>query len=171
MLRRHHGTQTTNLNGSTKQHFPFMKFPPELRLLIYEFALEDLIPTMAHPTPSRPAAIYRFSSPYVSAMQLRARGILALLLTSKEVRAESSKAVLPSMLVHLQNYRSRTWLDGEEWVQFLLRVNNNQTDFGSETVRREFGELENQLNCASFDCKVVFSVHAAMSRAATGSLP
>ena len=162
---------TTNLNDTTKQHFPFMKLPPELRLLIYEFALEDLIPTMAYPTPNRPAAICRFSSPYISAMQLRARGILALLLTNKEIRAESSKAVMPSMPAHLQNYRTRSWLDREEWVQFLLRVNNNQTDLGSETVRQEFRGLENQLNRASFDCKVVFSVYAAMSRAATGSFP
>ena len=163
-------TRTTNLDDSTDQPFPFMKLPAELRLLIYEFALEDLIPTIAYPIPNRPAAICRFSSPYVLNRHLRARGILALLLTSKEDRTESGKAVMPRMTVHLQNYRTRIYLVREAWVQFLLSVNNNHSNFSSEALHHGLEGLEIQLNCAHFDVKVVFDVHAAMSRAATGSL-
>jgi hypothetical protein len=39
-------SQTTNLDASTKQPFPFMKLPAELRLIVYELALEVVIPSL-----------------------------------------------------------------------------------------------------------------------------
>lgn len=61
--------------------FPFMNLPTEIRLVIYSFALQDILspPAIAHSRVPRPSC----------------RGTLALLLTNKLIRAESAGEMHP----------------------------------------------------------------------------
>lgn len=97
-----------------------MKLPAELRLVIYELALEDVIPTRA---PRSPTKLY-----ITSCGLSRARGALALLLASKEVRAESSKAMMPSMLRHLESYKMRVKLLSMIGMNFSASIATAKTN-------------------------------------------
>lgn len=107
-----------------QQHFPFLKLPPEIRLRVYQFAVEDLIATITalRPTvtPISDEDIHDFASnPYTSAVKywkeyrqstprnclgngtaVRYKGApllgpLALLHTDSRIRAESVDTMLP----------------------------------------------------------------------------
>ena len=85
-------TQTTHLDGDdTQKPFPFMRLPAELRFYIYEIALMDTVPHLTSPTSS--------PTPF--------HGAQMLLLTSKTVRAECSKALVPFTLARVQRYKTR----------------------------------------------------------------
>jgi hypothetical protein len=71
-----------------EQRSPFMALPPELRLIIYDFALQDTISAIE-------STSFRHIPPSKNA-RLPILGALALLFTSSEVRTESSNAMRTS---------------------------------------------------------------------------
>ena len=138
-----------------------MKLPAELRLIIYELVLHDVIPILALGTPAM--------SYYACCGPSCARGALALLLTNKEVRAESSKAMMPSMLGRLESYRTRMQLVEQEWDELECRHCDNEDDYRS--IQQQLGGLEEPMLGSHWDVNIVGSVHLAVSRAAKNSLP
>ena len=153
-------TQATNPNDSTKQPFPFMKLPAELRLIIYELALDDVIPTL---TSVMMNITYCGASCAVDA--------LALLLTSKEVRVESSKAMMPSMLGHLESYKMRVDCVERECDELQRkRFDDDYEDDKVFPIEQQSSGLEDTMCDAHFFMDSVSSVHLAVSRAAKDHL-
>jgi hypothetical protein len=77
--------RTVTATKPVEQRSPFLSIPPELRLIIYAFALQDTISTIS-------ATSFRHISPNTK-RHLLIVGALALLFTSREIRAESSDAM------------------------------------------------------------------------------
>jgi hypothetical protein len=66
------------------EHFPFMKLPPEIRLMVYEIAMQDTIAT-ASSIPVTQLDVKEPSQPRL--------GALALAYTSDLIRTESSEVI------------------------------------------------------------------------------
>lgn len=64
-----------------QEAFPFMRLPPEIRIMVYEFALRDITDPIMFP----PSGEAQKPQPY--------RGALALLHTGKHIRHESHQAM------------------------------------------------------------------------------
>lgn len=141
-------SQTASLDSNKKQPFPFMKLPPELRLVIYEHALQAAIPTSC------------------------ARGALALLLTNKEVRAESGRAMMPSILDHLESHKTRVEFVERKWDELQRRrLDDEDEDDHIFPTMQQLSGLEDTTREAHFLMQLVSSMHLAVSRAAKDSLP
>ena len=84
---------------SDQQESPiFMRLPAEIGLYIYDLALEDILTQIESTT----------SCYYLNrGTKLDCRGALALLLTSKAIRAEFSDGILPLVTAHCEDFSSR----------------------------------------------------------------
>jgi hypothetical protein len=77
--------KTVTATKPVEQRSPFLSLPPEVRLIIYSFALQDTISAI-EATSFRPTSLNM-------ERHLPIVGALALLFTSREIRAESSDAM------------------------------------------------------------------------------
>jgi hypothetical protein len=116
--------RTVTATKPVEQRSPFLSIPPELRLIIYAFALQDTISTIS-------ATSFRHISPNTK-RHLLIVGALALLFTSREIRAESSDAmkipgdVFACSLTALNSYVTQVKRDavvhGRSVFFFLIRA-------------------------------------------------
>jgi len=128
-------TRRQDHNGGLQQTFPLMKLPAELRLLIYEFTLDD---TLTHI-----ASLAQGPRP----MQVLPRGTLALLLTSKPPRAECSEGILPLLSVYDKITNAHYERIKHEQVQERIRVKNQPAHLRhSSAFIEEASRAESRLN-------------------------
>ena len=143
-------TQGTNLESGPQQTFPFMRLPAELRLVIYELTMDDMIEYTE----------FSNQSSSMVGSQMRARGMLALLLTSKIIRAESSKVLRPLWTIYLDGFL--------EAVKLLRRdrdVKQNDFLFHSNALL----QIDRQLDQMYVGRRAKVAVRLALQRAAGGS--
>lgn len=92
---------------SDQQDFSLLaKLPAEIRLYVYELALEDIL--------SHIKAFVSYATS-VYGVKLKFRGALALLLTSKAIRAEFSKGVMPLVTAHCKDFSARVEMLELDW--------------------------------------------------------
>ena len=109
--------------------FPFMRLPPELRLLVYSFALQDITEPIMHPATGQAQKPH----PY--------QGALALLQTNKHLRLESYQAL--SRVAHA---RSRIINDTFHAVTKQLHEVRASNGFMSSAYRQASDEHNRALN-------------------------
>jgi hypothetical protein len=90
-------TTAADMPNRAQQNSPFMKLPTELRLRIYEFALDDIVDDIesdvAHRKQVEEQMIIPWPSPSKAEHQIFV-GVLSLLHTSRDLRRECLDAVL-----------------------------------------------------------------------------
>jgi hypothetical protein len=111
---------------SDQQESPiFMRLPAEIRLYIYDLALEDILTQIESTT----------SCYYLNrGTKLDCRGALALLLTSKAIRAESSDGVLPLATAHCENFSSRVQMLHLDWEVKITAPGHPQPGQGTTGI-------------------------------------
>jgi hypothetical protein len=145
--------------------FPFMKLPAEIRLTIYELTIHDM---MRHITSSIVPL-----SPGV--WQLRTRGTPALLLTSKTIRAESGKALLPLVSAYFELFKDfvseleLNKLVAQEELTILQRVSGARVT-SVEEMNVTVAQITRQLDKSTTGLRATTVVHLALQRAADDSL-
>ena len=89
---------SSDLKSDQKDLSLLMKLPAEIRLYVYEFALEDIL--------SHIEAFVSYATS-VYGVKLEFRGAIALLLTSKAIRAEFSEGVMPLVTAQCKDFSAR----------------------------------------------------------------
>ena len=145
-----------------------MKLPAELRISIYEYALTD---TINH-------IVSSISSPApVLGPQMPVRGTLALLLTSKAVRAESSKALASYMSPQVSIFKIRvSMLEIERKIKnravvrahLFQLINGDSTDKVAE-ARDALSQKDRELGNARAALHAMSNARDAVWHAASAS--
>ena len=90
-----------------------MRLPVEIRLYVYELALKDIL---AH------IESLESHAPSVQGAKPRFRGALALLLTSKTIRAEFSEGVMPLVAARCEDFSAYVNMLELNWkVEVMMR--------------------------------------------------
>lgn len=92
-------TSATNPEDPQQQS-PFMKLPPELRLAIYTFALQNIVNEI------KAIPLHTFTIPGHSPNHPPMLGALALLHTSRNIRRESSECMRRLAHAHYKQFRA-----------------------------------------------------------------
>ena len=101
---------TTPGTANSQEHFPFMKLPPEIRLMIYEFGIHDSLVT----------AISRASLPITGRFEPPAYlGALALVHSSSGIRKESRNAMGAIADRQWRSLKPRGWENYESFLVWL----------------------------------------------------
>lgn len=141
-----------------------MKLPAELRLNIYELTRNQAIEYMAAAT----------------GLQMRPRGMLALLLTSKTIRAESGKALAPLWSTHIEvlektvvllenNKASRQEICSCHSLLQSFAVLTGASVTGVEEAKNTLVQTTRELNDAYVQMCAMLVVQLALHRAADDS--
>lgn len=155
---------TQAANPGAQKRFPFMKLPAELRLVIYELTMNDMMRHIA-------SCIVPVST---GGWKLRTRGTPALLLASKTIRAEGGKTLSPLVSVHLESYRDlvsklelNKRLTREEFTHrvVLQRISGARVTSIKE-MNDEMARITRQLDKATTGLRATTVVHLALQRAA-----
>jgi hypothetical protein len=156
-------TRAANLGA--QKPFPFMKLPTEIRLAIYELTIHDM---MRH--------ITSFIVPLSPGVwQLRIRGTPALLLTSKTIRAESGKALLPLVSAYLELFKDfvseleLNKLVAQEELTILQAISGARVTSIKE-VNGTVAHITRQLDKSITGLRATTVVQLALQRAADDSL-
>lgn len=147
-----------------------MKLPAELRLAIYELTLNDTIEYTSSSNQS--------SSTVGS--QMRAQDGLALILTSKTIRAECSKALLPLWSAHLEVFDQAVVIlernrDLKLQAPLLLAlpqlyaILNGSSVIRAEEAEHAYLQATRQLDNAYIERRAKVAVQLALQRAANVS--
>lgn len=151
------GTMSTTSSDlkSDQQDFSLLtKLPAEIRLYVYELALED---TVAH--------IEAFVSYATSVygVKLKFRGALALLLTSKDIRAEFGEGVMPLVTTHCKDFSARVEMLGLDWkVKTMMR---GHLQFGHRATHLRM-QRDRELGNARVAMQALSTVKQIMKRTA-----
>lgn len=95
----------------------FLRLPTEIRLCIYELALEDALTQIE--------SFIRFPTLSPSTT-LKCRGPLALLLVSKAIRAEFSEGVMPLVTAHCKDFSARVEMLKPDWEKKITALGQPQ---------------------------------------------
>ena len=147
-----------------------MKLPAELRLAIYELTLDDMVEYTA---PSN-------QSSSMVGSQMRPRGMLALLLTSKTIRAESGKALAPlwsacvEVMEQIVVQVESTKASRQEICFHLSRrpsfaVWTGASVTGVKEAKDALAQITSQLNDEYLRRRAMIAVQLALQRAADDS--
>lgn len=142
-----------------------MKLPAEICLAIYELTIHDM---MRHITSSIVPL-----SPGV--WQLRTRGTPALLLTSKTIRAESGKALLPVVSAYLELFKDLVSelelnkLVAQQELTILQRISGARVTSIKE-MNDTVAQVTHQFDKSNTGLRATTVVHLALQRAANDSL-
>ena len=99
-------TQSSDLRSEQQDSSLLMRLPAEIRLYVYELALEDIL-THIESFVSYATSVY--------GVKLKFRGALALLLTSKAIRAEFSEGVMPLVEAHCKDFSAHVKMLELDW--------------------------------------------------------
>jgi hypothetical protein len=149
-------TKPSDLSSGHKYPLLFMQLPAEIRLRICELALEDILTQIEASTSS----YY-----HVRGTKLDCRGALALILTSKAIRAEFSDGVLPLVTAHCEDFSSRVKmlkLDWEVKITTLGRPQPGQATIKTRLVAR-LNTLKQEWRC-NVAMQALFKVRRIMER-------
>jgi hypothetical protein len=110
-------TKSGDLKSDQQDPPLIMQLPAEIRLYIYELALGNIL-TQTDSFIARPSRIYR--------KKLQFRSALALLLTSKTIRAEFSEGVMPLVTARCERTSDRIEMLEVDWETKLKALAHPQ---------------------------------------------
>ena len=136
-----------------------MKLPTEIRLYVYGLALEDIL------THIKAFASY---ATFVYVVKLKFRGVLALLLTSKAIRAEFSEAVMPSVAAHCKDFSAHVKMLELDWrMKAMMR---GHLRFGHPAAHLRM-QRDRELGNARVATQALSTIKQIMKRTAEDSKP
>jgi len=151
------GTMPTNSSDlkSDQQDFSLLtKLPVEIRLYVYGLALEDILTHIE-------AFISYATSVY--GVKLKFRGALALLLTSKAIRAEFSEGVMPLVAAHCKTFSAHVKMLELDWKMKAMMRGHLQSGHPAAHLRRQ---RDRELGNARVAMQALSTVKQTMKRTA-----